>query len=72
MESGLQVTIPPEEAESLIKLAKKQKLTPQEATLAAIKNYTFKVKWQAAQKAGQRIAKKLGIKTEEDIERLFN
>lgn len=69
--SILKITIPPQEAESLTLIAKKQRITPEEAALRAIKTYTVRDSWLKAQKAGEEIAQDLGIKTDDDVQRVF-
>lgn len=67
--AGLKVIIPEKEADWLTKEAKRQKLTPEEVALQAIRSYT--ADWKKAEAAGRRLAKKLGIKTEEDVVKVF-
>lgn len=67
----IQVAIPRAAAKDLIDLAKSWRMTPEETAIRIIRQRAARKKLRAAQEIGRKIAKDLGIKTEQDIERLF-
>lgn len=65
------ISIPNKDAKQIERLARVKKITKQEVISRALKVFTFTQRWEAAQEAGKDVAKKLGIKSEKDVVRLF-
>ncbi len=70
--AGMSITIPEENTKEIKKAAKKINLTPEKFTQKLIQNFVFRQKLTEAQKVGVKVAKRLGIKTEEDVSRIFD
>lgn len=70
--AGMSITIPEKDAQEVQKIAKEKNLSPEKVAQIAIRNLVLSKKLDEAQEVGKRIAKRLGIKSEEDVVRMFN
>ena len=64
-------SLPTETRQKIDELAKKQRLSKSRVVTEAITNYNRDVVWQEIRKEGDRIAKQLGIESDDDVERIF-
>jgi predicted transcriptional regulator len=65
------VSLPTEINERITKIAIEQKRSKSQIVLEAVEKYEFDIRWAPIRKYGDRIAKKLGITSEDDVERIF-
>lgn len=70
--AGMNITISEQETQEIRKAAKRIQLTPEEFAQKLIQNFIFRQKLIKIQKVGAKIAERLGIKTEEDVTRMFD
>lgn len=68
----MSITIPEDQAQGFKRLAKKHNMSPELLVKQAVAAYVFKQEWKEVQKIGVKIAERLGIKTEEDVTRMFD
>lgn len=66
------ITVPPKMLAMADKIAKKEGRTRSEVFREAIRAYFWKRRWEAVQAYGAQQARKKGIKTDEDIERIID
>ena len=66
----LSVSLPTKELQEISKLAKKEKRTRSELIREAIRRYQAIRDWEYLQMVGEKIATRLGIETEQDVERI--
>lgn len=66
----LSVSLTSKELEDISKLAKRERQTRSQLVREAIRRYQLMQNWQYLQKVGETIATRLGIETEEDVERI--
>jgi len=67
----LSVSLPKSVRKMTLKYAKDQDITVSQVTKDALRNYILGQEWNGLQKAFGPALEKLGIKTEEDVERYF-
>jgi len=65
------VSLPTEINDRIEKIATEQKRSKSQIVLEAIEKYEFDIRWAPIQAYGQKVAEKLGIKSDEDVERIF-
>ncbi|MBI4677642.1 MAG: ribbon-helix-helix protein, CopG family [Elusimicrobia bacterium] len=66
------ITVPSQMLAMADRIARKEGRTRSEVFREAIRAYFWKRRWEAIQAYGARKAKKMGIKTDEDIERIID
>lgn len=66
----LSVSLSRKELEDISKLAKRERQTRSQLVREAIRQYQLMQNWQYLQKIGEKIATRLGIETEADVERV--
>ena len=66
----LSISLSKKELGELAKLAKKEGRTRSELVREALRRYQAGRDWQYLQSVGEKIAVRLGIETEEDVERI--
>lgn len=66
----LSVSLSAKELREISKLAKKEKRTRSELIRDAIRRYQTIRDWEYLQKVGEKVAIRLGIETEADVERI--
>ncbi len=66
----LSVSLSKKELEDISKLAKKERQTRSQLVREAIRRYQLTQSWESLQKIGEKIATRLGIETEADVERI--
>jgi len=66
----LSISLSKREIKTISKLAKKKGRTRSELIREALWRYQVGCDWQYLQKIGEKIAIRLGIETEEDVERI--
>ena len=66
----LSVSLSRKELEDISKLAKRERQTRSQLVREAIRQYQLMQNWQYLQKIGEKIATRLGVETEEDVERI--
>lgn len=66
----LSISLPKKELEDISKLAKKEGRTRSELIREALRRYQIVQDWQYLQSVGEKAATRLGIETEEDVERI--
>lgn len=66
----LSVSLSQKELEDISNLAKRARQTRSQLVREAIRRYQLMQNWQYLQKIGEKIATRLGIETEEDVERI--
>ena len=66
----LSVSLSRKELEDISKLAKRERQTRSQLVREAIRRYQIMQNWQYLQKIGEKIATRLGIETEADVERV--
>jgi len=66
----LSVSLSTKELKEISKLAKKERRTRSEIIREAIRRYQTVRNWEYLQKVGEKIATRLGIETEQDVERI--
>jgi predicted transcriptional regulator len=65
------VSLPTEINDRIEKIATEQKRSKSQIVLEAVKKYEFDIRWQPIREYGDRIAKKLGVTSEDDVEQIF-
>lgn len=70
--AGMIITIQGKDAQEVQKIAKEKNLSPEKVAQIAIRNLVLNKKLDEAQEVGKKIAKRLGIKSENDVVRMFN
>ena len=66
----LSVSLSKKELEEISKLAKQERRTRSELVREAIRRYHLAHNWEYLQKVGEKIATRLGIETEADVEQI--
>lgn len=66
----LSISLSPKEFNLISKLAQKEGRSRSQLIREALKEYQISHDWQYLQGVGERIAIRLGIETEEDVERI--
>lgn len=66
----LSISLPKKELEDINKLAKKEGRTRSELIREALRRYQTVQDWQYLQGVGEKVATRLSIETEEDVERI--
>ncbi len=67
----LEITLTDKEMEQIKKDAKRVKVTPEELGQKLVGRFANRQEWKDVLKIGARIGKRLGIKTDEDVMRVF-
>jgi len=65
------ISIPSEINAKAEDLARKQKITKSKVFSQALERYNRDVVWQEIKAEGERVAKKLGIESDDDVEKIF-
>lgn len=65
------VSLPVEINDRIEKIAAEQKRSKSQIVLEAVEKYEFDIRWAPIREYGDRIAKKLGITSEDDVEQIF-
>jgi len=65
------VSIPSEINQKIIELAKIRRGSKSQIVAEAIEKYDFDLRWAEIRRYGDRIAKELGIESDDDVERIF-
>ncbi len=68
----LTLSLPPEMAKQIAKLAKEEGMTRSEFFREALRQFIRKRRWEKIREYGARKAAQLGIKSEKDIEKLID
>lgn len=66
----LSVSLSRKELEDISKLAKRERQTRSQLVREAIRQYQLMQNWQYLQKIGEKVATRIGIETEADVERI--
>lgn len=66
----LSISLSKKELSEIVKLAKEEGRTRSELIREALRKYQVGRDWQYLQNVGEKIAVRLGIETEEDVERI--
>lgn len=66
----LSISLSKREINTISKLAKKEGRTRSELIREALRRYQIACNWTNLQKIGEKIATRLGIETEEDVEQI--
>lgn len=66
----LSVSLPKKELEEISQLAKRERRSRSELVREAVRRYHLMQDWEYLQKVGEKIAARLGVETEADVERL--
>ncbi|MDP3974343.1 MAG: ribbon-helix-helix domain-containing protein [Candidatus Daviesbacteria bacterium] len=66
----INVSMPPAMAKRVAKLAKEENRTKSELLRQAFRAYEFDKDWTKIRAWGEETARRMGIKTEEDVERI--
>jgi metal-responsive CopG/Arc/MetJ family transcriptional regulator len=69
--SVLSVSLPKSVSINAKKFAKQEDISVSQLVTKALKSYIFAQEWENLRKAFRPLAKKLNIKTDEDVERIF-
>ncbi len=64
------ISMPPEMAKSLNKIAKEENKTKSELLRELFRRYQWRKDWAEIRAYGSKIAKEMGIKSDEDVERI--
>lgn len=64
-------SLPPKQITAVNQLAEKQNRSRSQVVQEAIDLYEFESKWQVLRKAGDLIAKRLGIESDDDVQQIF-
>lgn len=67
----ISVSLPAEVDKQISEIAALQNRSKSQIVAEAMKKYDFDLRWAPIQQYGQKIAEKLGIKTDDDVERIF-
>ncbi len=67
----LSVSLPKDLNQSAKRFAKQEDITVSQLVTKALKGYIFIQEWEALRKAFRPLARKLKIKSDEDVERIF-
>lgn len=68
--SVLSISLPKKELEGISKLAQKEGRARSQLIREAVRRYQVRQDWEELKKIGEGIATRLGIETEEDVERI--
>lgn len=68
----LTLSLPPEMAEQIKKFARAEGMTRSELFRKALREYMRKRKWERIREYGARKAAELGLRNEDDVERLID
>jgi len=66
----LSISLTKKELEGISKLAQRERRTRSQLIREAIRRYQLMQDWENLKKIGEKIATRLGIETEEDVERI--
>ena len=66
----LNVSVPPDMARKIEKVAKEENRTKSELIREAFSNYEFERDWARIKAVGRETARRMGIKSDEDVERI--
>ncbi|HSX41827.1 MAG TPA: hypothetical protein VLE93_00580 [Candidatus Saccharimonadales bacterium] len=67
----ISVSIPTEINKAIIDLAKKQRRSKSQIVSEAVLKYQFSSDWAEITEEGKKIAKRFGVETDDDVEKLF-
>lgn len=67
----ISVSLPAEVDKQISEIAALQNRSKSQIVAEAMKKYDFDLRWAPVREYGDRIAKELGIKSDEDVERIF-
>lgn len=65
------VSLPAEINDRISEIAKLQNCSKSQIVADALNRYDFDLRWAPVREYGDRIAKELGIKSDDDVERIF-
>lgn len=68
--SIINISVPPALAKRIAKVAKEENRTKSELLREAFRVYEFERDWVRIRKMGRETARRMGIKTDEDVERI--
>ncbi len=66
----INISVPPALARRIEKIAKEENRTQSELLREAFRNYEFKRDWAKIRAWGKATARRMGIKTEDDVEQI--
>ena len=67
----MSISLSPEEVELLNKIAAEQKRSRSQIVKEALALYEFDMRWRKVRAAGDQIAKRLGVESDDDVQQLF-
>lgn len=70
--SVLSVSLPKKVNDNAKRFAKQEDITVSQLVNKALKSYIFEQEWEILRKKFRPLAKKLKIRTDEDVERIFS
>ncbi|MBI2085846.1 ribbon-helix-helix protein, CopG family [Candidatus Daviesbacteria bacterium] len=68
--SILNISVPPEMAKTIKKIAEEENKTQSELLREAFRRYEFDRDWAKIKAVGRETARRMGIETDEDVERI--
>ncbi len=67
----MSVSLPEEQMEAVTRLAKRSKRSRSHLVQEALDQYVLKEEWKDLRRIGDQIAKRLGIESDDDVEKYF-
>lgn len=65
------ISMPSETKAKLVKIAKKQRQSKSRVVVEAVEKYNRDLQWQEIRAEGERVAKQLGLESDDEVERIF-